>query len=1487
MAVTAVLLGAILAVQLPQVQTFLVGKVTEKLEGSLDGRIEFEKIHIKPFNALIIKNVAITDNHPVIEGADTLFRAEYVIARFTLRGLFSKHGLYIGRAYVSNAEMTLAIEEETDNLSRIFRIPPPDFDQPKPTDPVFKIRRASVYDMTFKLKSIRETPYRYIGYGINWNDLEVNDINVEAHRIDLTGPVMKGVVDYMSFTEKSGYVCSSLTGKATVGNGRALIEEIRLSDPWSELYLPMYSMSYASPLDFEDYINKIRMDGVTVNSMVDMKSISFFAPELKGVNLKAMVSGTVSGTVSDLGFSEMDIATTDGLQLRFDGRMTGIPDIGRTSVLLDLHQLRGTTESLERGIKAFAPDAAIEIGDIARGSEIRLHGHASGLLDNLNTDMVASLGAGYVDTELHIRNLISTSKPLNIEGTISSHNFDIGKILDTDMLRQCSIRSGFRADLGNTEDGIDLEIDSLYVDRLHFNGYDYSNIAAAGIMKKHAFDGRIVCNDPNLNFIFQGVFSLSSKTSNAVYKFYANLGYADLNAMNIDKRGLSKVSLQASANFNRRKNGDLLGSMEVNDVVLENDSGQYDIGDIDIRSYFGDDLYRMRMSSSFADASFSGSAQLTSFIGDLQNITLKRELPALFRDTVRTAHNERYRIAYRGKNSMDLLAFLSPGLYISDSTSLDIRIDTAGVFTADLKSPRIAYNENYIRNMEMKLNNINGSLTGEITGDAVNIATVTLENNSFKMFAKNDFVGLGYSYENPGSLINRGEVFLTSDIRRDENDLLNFHIKMLPSRLLLNSREWNIRPSALDIKGPDIDIDRMEFTSGDQSIRITGGYSPVETDTLGVRLERFDISVINPILKNRFGIEGAATGEARFVSGARNNRLMLDFLVDSTRLSGADIGVLRLSSRWNKAQDRFDVLAANETGGMRTFRISGSYSPVSGHTDLLADLNGMDISYAQPFLETVFSEMSGHISGKIRAEGPVDELNIYSEGARIDDSTLKVAFTNVPYNASGTFHIDGNGVHFDDIVMTDRYGNRGQITGGIIYDRLKDMRMDTKISINGMECLNTADSGNNTIYGNLFASGNLSITGPFNSLKMDINASTTGAGQLHIPIQSSATAITSNLLTFKEEYREEHIDPYELMMKKITTDKQSTEELAIRLNVEATPEVEAFVEIDKASGNVLRGRGSGNIELELRGEEFNILGDYTLTGGNYRFVAEGLAYKDFTIADGSSIKFNGDIMDSDLNINASYRTKTSLATLIADTSSVSTRRTVDCGINISDKIKSPRLAFSIDIPDIDPTVKSRVESALSTEDKVQRQFLSLVMFNSFLPDDQSGIVNNASVLFSTVTEIMYNQLNNIFQKLEIPLDLGLNFQPNERGQNIFDVAISTQLFNNRVVVNGNLGNRQYMSGNSNSDVVGDLDIEIKLDRPGLFRLNLFSHSADQYTNYLDDSQRNGIGIAYQQEFNTFREFFTNLFTSRKKRNQAPAAAEEPKKTIIISPENGK
>ena len=157
-----------------------------------------------------------------------------------------------------------------------------------------------------------------------------------------------------------------------------------------------------------------------------------------------------------------------------------------------------------------------------------------------------------------------------------------------------------------------------------------------------------------------------------------------------------------------------------------------------------------------------------------------------------------------------------------------------------------------------------------------------------------------------------------------------------------------------------------------------------------------------------------------------------------------------------------------------------------------------------------------------------------------------------------------------------------------------------------------------------------------------------------------------------------------------------------------------------------------------------------------------------------------------------------------------------------------------------------------------KQALALLISGGFVPDEQSGIVNSTTILFSNASELMAGQINNIFQQLDIPIDLGFNYQPTETGRSVFDVAVSTQLFNNRVSINGAIGNRQYITAGG-SDIVGDIDIEIKLNRQGQVRLTLFSHSADQYSNYLDMSQRNGVGIAYQEDFNNLKELWRKVF----------------------------
>ena len=85
----------------------------------------------------MLKNVAIIDKNPAVDPTDstkapidTFFRAEYIIAKFTLNSLLKSESIGINRAFISNAQMNLVLEdliqdgekETFQNLSRIFRI---------------------------------------------------------------------------------------------------------------------------------------------------------------------------------------------------------------------------------------------------------------------------------------------------------------------------------------------------------------------------------------------------------------------------------------------------------------------------------------------------------------------------------------------------------------------------------------------------------------------------------------------------------------------------------------------------------------------------------------------------------------------------------------------------------------------------------------------------------------------------------------------------------------------------------------------------------------------------------------------------------------------------------------------------------------------------------------------------------------------------------------------------------------------------------------------------------------------------------------------------------------------------------------------------------------------------------------------------------------------------------------------------------------------
>ena len=1130
MAVVAILFAGVLTLQLPQVQTFLTRKVTDALSSKLDGDIVFEKLHFKPFTTLVLKNAAIIDRNPATdptdpqkEKIDTFFRAGYIIARFSLKGLAGSEGegIHIRKAYIADARMNLVLQDGkdttdkgTDNLSRIFRLKKNQKKKDPSPKELFHIRNVELDNMSFALINYKTMKTPYHG-GMNWNDLDVTSIDLKARDLMFKGGIMTGEVGELSFREKSGFECSSLTGKAKVGNGRTIVEDLKLKDQWSDIDIPLYMMSYDSVKDFSDYIDKVKMDGIIARSMVDFRTISYFAPQLSDNKLRVLAEGRMEGVVRDLHFYNISaISQAGGFSGIVNGSLTGLPDIDNTRINATVRNFHLTTDGLGRFVSEWMKGGRLDLSRFAKGTVFNVEASAKGLLNSMQTKASISSEIGQADIEARLSDLIITDKPIGIDGTVHTEDLDLGQIIGTDIIHQTTLRTGLKAKL--TEGFPDVVIDSLIVDRMNLNGYDYSGIAAVGKLSERAFDGRIICNDPSLNFLFQGTFALSSKTKNALYQFYANVGHADLNAMNIDKRGISRVQLQTNANFVRTAQGDLLGKVDIGNLKLENAEGKHDIGDISLTSHTNDNKWKVRLNSSFIDGSYIGSASVGRFIKDLKDITLRKEIPALFTDEGQKWGGNSYELYFRCHNSMDVMSFAIPGMYIADSTALNLNITPEGILTTELKSPRIAYREQYMKGVNVSIDNKSDRITGELNCSEIRAASLMMKDNRLSILAQDNHLGAGFSYENAGELLNRGEFVFVSDFSRNE-EKLNIDLDILPTSLHLNSREWNIEPSKIHILGSDIDVETFELTSSEQKISLQGKASKEKKDTLTLNLARFDISVINPLLKSNLGIAGAATGEVKLISPLNEMGLLANMISDSTYVAGVPLGVVGIGSSWNEEFERFEIGVRNDHAGKSNIIANGKLSPKLKTLEAEARLDNLNVGYVQPILKDVFSEMGGTISGEIFVDGPLDNLEISSRDTRLNDASLTIDYTKVPYKADGTFHIDSEGAYFDQISIKDRFDGTGEVRGSINWDHFRNMFFDLSIKVANMECVDLTEKQADVFYGNLFATGNLGITGPLNSLMMNIDAVTSKPGQLHIPLSSAlSTGKGSNLLKFKE-----------------------------------------------------------------------------------------------------------------------------------------------------------------------------------------------------------------------------------------------------------------------------------------------------------------------------------------------------------------------------------
>jgi hypothetical protein len=340
--------------------------------------------------------------------------------------------------------------------------------------------------------------------------------------------------------------------------------------------------------------------------------------------------------------------------------------------------------------------------------------------------------------------------------------------------------------------------------------------------------------------------------------------------------------------------------------------------------------------------------------------------------------------------------------------------------------------------------------------------------------------------------------------------------------------------------------------------------------------------------------------------------------------------------------------------------------------------------------------------------------------------------------------------------------------------------------------------------------------------------------------------------------------------------ERETNNFEVDLNIIATPDAKIQMLFNSSIGDAINGQGNGNLRFIYDKEsDFYIYGSYMIEKGDYMFVLQNVINKKFKIEQGGTVTWDGDIYGALVDINAVYTLKTSVAELLPYTNQTesSGRIPVECKINLSKKLFNPTVKFDISFPTADERTKAELQQYFSTQDDINRQMLSLMVMGQFFTPEylrgrqefQSGTGN---LVGATTSDILSNALSNWLSQISNDFDIGFKYRPGDQvNTNQMEVALSTQIFNNRVTINGNIGNNSRLQYNTANPVVGEVEVYVKLNKSGKLQLKAYNRANDDLI-YDTSLYKQGIGLTFKEEFDSLSDLF-NFYKSKKRKSNGP------------------
>lgn len=1461
--ILSLLLTLFLLLKDPFTQSALARVATTFLSNKLNADIKIDRVTVSALFDILIKDVKINDLH-----ANNLFSAELIKINID-KISFRNHVLNIKEVKLNNANINLVTYEGEKDMNFQFLIDY--FTTENINDTIakdsiqnnWKISCASIQLNNSNFAVINENKARN-NKGMDYNRIMVNNINLEIDALDFKNDTAFFEIKKLNCAERSGFNLQEFSGIFVMAKTFFEANDLKIKTNKSNLDLDL-RFSHNDFKAYSSFIKDVKIQTDIRSSMINLADIGAFAPEMYVMDNEIYIENTtVSGTVEDFIAEKLNFKFGESTIFNGVVSMRGLPNIKKTFSDLKITELQISAKDLgEFAIPI--ENSYLNIPDeIYAFGVCSMIGSVKGFYNDFNSNFVLKSEIGNLSVDVNMTTLDSSGTTF-YDGRIQSLKFEIGNMLKVpDLLGSMNLDLAFKGSGLSMEEAqlkLDGEISSLDLGQ---NNYNQLKINAE--LADNKFDGHLEVMGENIDFQFDGSVDFNKEIPEFIFSSdIKNAHLYDLNLLKHDSTAI--LSTHLNINYAGIKLDDMEGVIKISNTVYQQNDKEYKLDSLNIYAYY-DSVHhkRIELKSDFVDADIRGEFLFKELISSVKSL-VGQYLPILFKDSVThnlISTNQKLDFVVNLKNSSTLTEILYPQLKISPDSKINGYFHTdQNAFYLEANSKEIEYAGIKFYDWYLKTDNdenafliLTGSKDLTFKDPTENDSTsIGLENFNILASIQNDSINFRLAWDDFDSLdFNKGYL----------SGFFKFHnkteseMKLKKADFIINNEVWNIDlNSHLYINEDKLSIENMNLFSRDQSLYVSGTASGESSDTLKIAFGNWDLSNFDLLINNpKLNLDGFLDGEILLMDMYESPKVTAQLTIDNLALNEKQLGRGEFKSNWNKSENAidasFEIINIGNSGESKVFGISGTYFPQTKNRNLDFDIeiSNFNLQTFSPFLSEFMSEVEGFVSGRLLLDGSITKPRIVGN-LNLMRAGLKIDYTNVKYSLANEVRFRENEILFDQIILYDTLGNQAVCQGKIAHDYFNNFMFDINIKPENILGLNTNKYQNSLFYGTAMASGDVHIHGPIDEMVIDITAKSEEGTEIFIPISYDLELAETDYIVF--------INATDTINEQIDYNVNLSG-LSLNLDLSVTPNADIELFLPYGMGNI-KADGSGDIKIAVNSRgDFEILGDYFINQGTFLFTLQNLVNRRFSILEGGKISWTGSPYEAEIDIKTLYKTKASLAGFDV----VSNRRyNIDCFLELSQQLLDPAIHFSIGIPNIDSDDELKVFAQLDTENEAQmnQQMISLLVLGSF--SSSTSETPTAGSIGASSLNVISNQLSSWLSQISKDFDVGISYRPSgEYTQEELEVALSTQLFNNRVLIDGNISR---IEGYSN--IVGDVNVEVKITDDGRFRIKAFNRSNISFNqNSFDDRApyTQGVGVFYRKEFDNFGDLFKNSKSKKKK-----------------------